>query len=228
MKIEKMNIGKLQILCAVNPEYPEIAYILYPTDALSDWIESATKRYSVSIVVVTGIDWDNDLTPWPAPGEPKGCPDFKGNAPEFLKTLTEVILPEIESRYSLPINASRSLVGVSLSGLFTLWQWPQCHMFRNIATLSGSFWYDGFEQWILHQSFSDKKGLCYMLLGDEEPHSNIPAFRKVGECTEIIVGYLRRQGVDVTYDVVAGNHFQFALQRLDKAFYHLYKHISGN
>lgn len=228
MKIEKFNIGKLQLLCAVNPNAVEMAYILYPMDILQDWIEGISSRYGVSIIVITGFDWDDDLTPWRAPGEPEGCPDFKGNAPEFLNILTADIVSTVEHRYRLPANVSRSLVGVSLSGLFTLWQWPQCHMFRNIATLSGSFWYDGFEQWILHQSFSDKKGLCYMLLGDEEPHSNIPAFRKVGECTEIIVGYLRRQGVDVTYDVVAGNHFQFALQRLDKAFYHLYKHISGN
>lgn len=223
MKIDKFDIGKLHIMCAVTPGAAEIAYILYPMDALHDWIGEASKRYGVSIVVITGFDWDDDLTPWPAPGVPKGSPDFKGLAPELLKSLTASITPAIEHRYAIANNVNRTLIGVSLSGLFTLWQWPQCGMFRNIATLSGSFWYEGFEQWVFQQSFTDKKGLCYMLLGADEPNSNIPIFRKVGVCTESIVGYMRRQGVDITYDIVPGNHFQFGLQRLNKAFEHIYK-----
>lgn len=224
MNTEKFNIGKLQLLCAVTPQCGEIAYILYPMDSLDDWVEGAAEKYGVSIVVITGFDWDNDLTPWPAPGEPKGCAPFKGLAPEFMSLLTREVLPVIDRRYALAANVSRTLVGVSLSGLFTLWQWPQCNIFRNIATLSGSFWYEGFEQWIFKQSFAGKEGRCYMLLGIDEPHSPVPAFRKVGACTENIVGYLRRQGVDITYDMVPGNHFQYGLERLDKAFYHLYKH----
>lgn len=227
MKIEKFNIDNLQLLCAVNQKSSEIAYILYPMDILHDWIGEASDKFGVNIIVVTGFDWDDDLTPWPAPGEPKGCPDFKGLAPEFIKKLTTEIIPAAELRCGLQHNATRSLVGVSLSGLFTLWQWPQCDMFKNIATLSGSFWYPGFEQWVFNQTFSDKKGLCYMLLGIDEPNSPTPAFRKVGICTENIVGYLRRQGVDITYEMVPGNHFQYGLERLDKAFSHLYKHNIG-
>lgn len=222
METEKISIGALHLLCAVNPGASDIAYILYPMDNLQDWASGAAERYGVSVVVVTGMDWDDDLTPWGAPGEPQGSPAFKGLAPGFLDTLTHDTLPALEQRYGIDGSVTRSLVGVSLSGLFALWQWPQCDMFRNIATLSGSFWYEGFEQWVMSRSFSGKKGRCYMLLGKEEPFSPVPAFRKVGVCTEKIVGYLRRQGVDVTYDIVPGNHFQFGLQRLDKAFTHLY------
>lgn len=222
MKTEIFRIGSLQIQTAINPQCVRIAYILYPLDVLQEWLEPAVQKYGVSIVVITGVDWNNDLTPWPAPGQPKGSPDFEGKAPEFLTTLTKDVVPEIDRRYSLPNDIERSLVGVSLSGLFTLWQWPSCGMFRNIATLSGSFWYDGFEQWIFHQSFSGKQGRCFMLLGEDEPHSNTPAFRKVGVCTENIVGFMRRQGVSVTYNMVPGNHFQYGIERLDKAFENLF------
>lgn len=222
MKAEKFNIGKLIISGEIISTCDKVAYILYPMDVLDNWIEDASGKYGVSIVVVTGMDWDDDLTPWRAPGEPKGCPAFKGDAHEFLKTLINEVVPQIEQRYGMCSNISRSLIGVSLSGLFTLWQWPGCDMFLNIATLSGSFWYEGFEQWVLSKTFSKKKGLCYMLLGAEEPNSPTPAFRKVGICTEHIVGYLKQQGVDITYDIVPGNHFQFGLQRLDKAFAHLF------
>lgn len=223
MKIDKFDIGKLQFWCAVNPDAAEIAYILYPMDMLGDWIEGAARKYGISIIVITGFDWDDDMTPWRAPGVPKGCPDFKGEAPALLKTLTENILPALDRRYNLPPTMARTLVGVSLSGLFTLWQWAICDVFENIATLSGSFWYEGFERWIFGQSFTGKKGRCYMLLGSDEPHSAVPIFRKVGTCTENIAGYLRRQGVDVTYTIVPGNHFQHPLPRLAAALSHLYR-----
>ncbi|MDE6638872.1 MAG: hypothetical protein K2K32_11640 [Muribaculaceae bacterium] len=35
-----------------------------------------------------------------------------------------------------------------MSGLFALWQWMVCDTFRNIASLSGSFWYEGFMEWM--------------------------------------------------------------------------------
>lgn len=222
MKTEIFKIGSLLLRVVINPESDRIAYILYPLDVLQDWLEPASRRYGTSIVVITNMDWDNDLTPWTASGEPRGCPDFEGRAGEFLAMLTKGVVPEIDRRYGLPTTVERTLVGVSLSGLFTLWQWVQCGMFHNIATLSGSYWYDGFEQWIYHQSFSGKKGRCYMLLGVDEPHSNTPAFRKVGVCTENIVGYMRLNGVRITYDMVPGNHFQYGIERLDKAFENIY------
>lgn len=45
-----------------------ICYLLYPFDRLEEWIERAAPEFGVSIAVVTGMDWDNDLTPWPAKG----------------------------------------------------------------------------------------------------------------------------------------------------------------
>lgn len=221
MTNELLNIGYLQVRVAINPQSDRIAYILYPMDVLQDWLEHATRKYGFSIAVITNIDWDNDLTPWLAPGQPPGNPDFEGKAPQFLELLTQRVVPEIESRYSMPAHIERALVGVSLSGLFTLWQWPKCGVFKDIATLSGSFWYNGFEQWLLHQSFAGKQGRCYMLLGKDEPHSNVIAYRKVGVCTENIVGYMRRHGVNITYNTVPGNHFQYGIERLNKAFIHL-------
>lgn len=223
MTTETFNIGNLQIRASVSPEYERIAYILYPLDALQEWIEPAALKHEVSVVVITNIDWNNDLTPWPEPGEAKGYPDFDGKAPKFLKTLTEKVISEIDRRYPLPKNVEKTLVGVSLSGLFTLWQWALIGAFKNIATLSGSYWYEGFEQWVLRQPFADKKGKCYMLLGKDEPNSSTKAYRKVGICTENIVGYMRSQGVDVTYDIVPGNHFQYGIERLNKAFENLFK-----
>ena len=38
-----------------------ICYLLYPFDRLEEWIERTAPEFGVSIAVVTGMDWDNDL-----------------------------------------------------------------------------------------------------------------------------------------------------------------------
>ena len=221
MKTEKYSFGKLNCLCCGNPDSDKAAYILYPLNRLEKWIAPAAEEFGTSIVIITGMDWDNDLTPWPATGVPAGAPDFKGLAQEFFDKLTQEVIPALETAMNLRNDVERSLVGISLSGLFALWQWPQSEFFRNIATLSGSYWYEGFVEWVSRQSFSGKTGKCYMLLGEEEPRQGNAAFSRVGDCTEEIAARLRRQGVESTYETVPGNHFQYPIERLNRAFAYL-------
>lgn len=136
--IQKIDADKLHCLCC-KADSNRIAYILYPMDdMLTHWIESAAVKYGTTLVVVTGMDWQNVFSPWPAKGVPQGSPDFKGESPEFLKLLCNKLIPEIES--SLDIHEpERTLVGVSMSGLFALWQWMECDTFKNIASLSDHF-----------------------------------------------------------------------------------------
>lgn len=224
MQIEVIKNGGLRCLCCHNDVSDKIVYILYPLDDMDEWLSNAADRYGVSIVCISGMNWDGDLTPWPAPGVPKGDPDFEGLGPQFLDRLTGSVIPEIESSLGITGGRERTLIGISLSGLFALWQWPQSDFFRNIATLSGSYWYDGFVDWVERQAFSGKRGVCYMLLGEDEPKARNYVFRRVGRCTEEIVGYMRRQGVDVTYNIVPGNHYQHTLERLDRALHHIFRH----
>jgi len=221
MKTETCNFGKLHCHCCTNPDSDRVAYILYPLDRLGNWIEPASEEFGISIVVITGLDWDNDLTPWPAPGVPEGDPNFKGLAQELFNKLVQEVIPALETSMNLRTNVERSLVGISLSGLFALWQWGRSDVFHNIATLSGSFWYDGFMKWVQQQSFAGKKGKCYMLLGEDEPHSANAVFARVGDCTEAIATHLRRQGVESAYEIVPGNHFQYPIERLNRAFAYL-------
>lgn len=222
MEIKKIPFGNLTCTCFSRPGSGRVAYVLYPLEAMDSWIAQASERYRSSIVVISGMDWDNDLTPWKAPGVPEGSPAFKGGAGEFFNRLTEIVIPSIEHSMDLDAAPERTLIGVSLSGLFALWQWPQSDFFRNIATLSGSFGYEDFVQWVSQQPFTDKTGLCFMLLGEAEPRSRNPIFATVGKCTGEIVDYLRRQGVRITYKTVEGNHYQYPLRRLDMALSHIY------
>lgn len=219
---QKIEINNLQCLCS-NPRCQnKIAYILYPMDMLTDWIDEASEKYGVTIVVVTGMDWQNVFSPWPAPGVPKGTPDFKGESPEFLKLMQQSVIPQVESALGISENVERSLVGVSMSGLFALWQWMLCDTFYNIASLSGSFWYAGFLEWIRKNPVPQKGGKGYFLLGDQESKSKVKAFDSVGINTQQILTLLKNAGVDVMFQSVPGNHYSDPIPRLEKAFTALY------
>lgn len=223
MAMISYNIDGLNCLCAPATSSKRITYVLYPMDSLGDWIAPAAENYGITIVVVTGMAWDDDLTPWPAQGVPRGCPDFGGHASQFLSRL-ESLTKEVELRLNFT-PTSRALIGVSLSGLFALWQWSESRLFRDIATLSGSYWYEGFLSWFSAQSYSARKGgFAYMLLGDKESHSRVKAFDSVGENTAEIVERLKEQGVDVEFESVPGNHYQFPVERLNRAFDALSRH----
>lgn len=221
---ETFEIEGLRCTCSGNCAR-RIAYILYPMDALADWIEPAAKRYGVDIVVITGMDWESAFSPWPAPGVPKGSADFKGGSPEFLQLLQSKVVPQIEARLGVSGAVERTLVGVSMSGLFALWQWMECDMFANIASLSGSFWYEGFVDWINSRPVPPKSGRAFFLLGDQESKSKVKAFATVADATDAIIARLRSGGIDVKFESVPGNHYSDPLGRLDRAFTALF--LSG-
>ena len=195
-----------------------IAYILYPMDTLKEWIEPAAQRYGITIVAISGMDWQNVFSPWPATGVPAGTEDFKGESPQFLDLLQNSLVPKIDKTLKINETVERTLVGVSMSGLFALWQWPQTSMFKNILCLSGSFWYEGFMDWFEKQNFKNKDGYAFFLLGMKEPKTRVTGFASVGENTESIVNTLKNDGVRVQFQWVPGNHLQHPIERLDIAF----------
>lgn len=220
--MRKIKIAGLQCICSTTVSKDKIAYILYPMDMLGEWLEPAARKYGVTIAVITGMDWESVFSPWKAKGVPKGSPDFKGESPEFLKLLQQKVITEIETFAGMNEDVERSLVGVSMSGLFALWQWMVCDTFANIASLSGSFWYEGFLDWMKSRPIPKKSGKGYFLLGNQESKSNVKAFNSVGVNTEEIVALLRNSGINVEFQSVQGNHYSDPLPRLDKAFAALY------
>ena len=94
-------------------------------------------------------------------------------------------------------------------------------------SLSGSFWYDGFVDWVKAQSIPAKKGRAYFLLGDKESQSRVPQFRKILTDTTEIVDFLSSKGINDFFEIVPGNHYQYGEQRLDRAFSWIYGNHSG-
>ncbi len=220
--IKEIKIDGLDCMYSEVEGSDKIAYILYPMNMLSDWIEPASEKFGVTIAVVTGMDWQNVFSPWPAKGVPAGTEDFKGESPEFLELLQQKVIPTVEAAIGVGPNVERTLVGVSMSGLFALWQWMVCDTFQNIASLSGSFWYEGFIDWMKSREIPHKTGRAFFLLGNKESHSPTKAFNIVEQNTLEIISLLNSAGITTDFQMVPGNHYADPIPRLTRAFTSLY------
>ena len=108
------------------------------------WLDDLPE--DAAVVTVSGMDWDRDLSPWPAPPAFRGRP-FSGGAAPYLRRLTEEWMPQAYSGFSLsPVR--EGILGYSLAGLFSLWALSLCGRFSLAASVSGSLWYDGFLPWL--------------------------------------------------------------------------------
>ena len=196
-------------------ESNRICYIILPEKLKENekgWLDRMADTMSANMVVISGLDWDSDLTPWKAPGLKTG--DFAGKAQTFLDILIGDLVVSIEN--SLRINRpERFICGVSLSGLFALWASCKNDMFKGVASVSGSFWYDGFKEWISENRPNAE--IFYLSLGEKEKESKNPRLASVDEVTKHIYGLLNTVGADVHFEYNEGNHFGPLIERIEKA-----------
>lgn len=216
---KEIEIGGLKCDCYSNENNNKVVYMIYPSllPLKDKWIVEMGEKYHISLVVVyiPASGWNDMLTPWAAPGETPDSPPFAGKALQTLELFKDKLVPETEKALGLKHIDKRCLLGVSLSGLFTLWQWIQDSLFDSIACLSGSFWYEGFIDWFEKQTLPEKTGSAYFLLGVKEPKAWIKAYRSVGTNTEKIVEILQSSGIKTTFQWVPGDHFADPLGRAE-------------
>lgn len=86
-----------------------IIYVLLPhrlpeEDLAS--IEEMSSRFESTIVVISEMDWNSDLTPWKAPAVKEG--EFGGHASQFLDRLKEDLFFNLEN--SLQIRKPRGIL----------------------------------------------------------------------------------------------------------------------
>lgn len=165
-----------------------------------------------TLVEISGLRWDHDLSPWEAPSISPGGAPFTGGAGEFLRLLTEEIVPAVEDRLSKK-PAVRGLAGYSLAGLFALYAAYQTDLFPRIASISGSLWFPGFLEYVLSHEMKATPSHLYLSLGDREARTRNPIMRTVQENTERIAAHFHEQGLHTAFELNPGNHFQHADER---------------
>lgn len=185
---------------------------------LFDGLKELSEKYGFSIAVIENINWNDDMTPWTAEGVFKKAKPFGGQAASFLGKLTNEIIPEIEKTLGVK-DAVRTIMGVSLSGLFAVWTGFTTDALTNIISISGSLWYDGFVKWMEKQTPSPCLKKVCMLLGEKEKNAKDKRMATVEERTHAAAEILKANSqASVLFELVEGTHFSPILPRLERAF----------
>ena len=198
--------------------YPSerICYIILPEklkESEHPWLESMATGHKTNFVVISGVYWEEDLTPWKAPGLKGG--EFAGKAQYFLEKLKADLFFNLEASLRIP-KPNRSIVGVSLSGLFAVWASLSMPLFNAVVSVSGSLWYDGFLEWMKENTDTVTGRYCFSL-GDKEKDGKNRRLASVEESTLEAVDLLKSAGKEVTFEYNEGNHFGPLIARIEKA-----------
>ena len=198
----------------------KICYMILPEGVkgdLCDGLKGLSEKHGISIVVIEDVNWNDDLTPWPAVGVFKKAKPFGGKAASFIDKLTHEIIPNTERELGIE-DAERTFLGVSLSGLFAVWAVFNTDAFANIISISGSLWYDGFVEWMKEQTPSPHLKKVCMLLGEKEKNSKEKRMATVEERTLAAADILKAKSqANVVFELVEGTHFSPILPRMEQA-----------
>ena len=206
----------IEIFKAENAQSPLV--ILNEFMGSNGWIYRKCKELGCpdfSLAEITGVNWDDELSPWAVPPVSKDDMPFGGKADTYLRQLLEKIIPAIKSELGGE-PASVMLAGYSMAGLFALYAATKCDAFRAVASCSGSLWFPGFREHMLSCNFSALPRTIYFSLGDREAHTRNPILRTVEENTREISRCLAENGVNTVFEMNKGNHFQQCALRIAK------------
>ena len=194
-----------------------LCYILVPegqADAVRHWAGTRPGQEALIPVVLVPGSWNDDLTPWPAgPVFRKGKP-FGGKAEAYLDRLLSQEIPAIEQARGI-VPDERWIAGVSLSGLFAVWAATRTDAFRRIASVSGSFWYPGFTDWLSGQAIYTQRA-C-LSLGTAEDRGRNEQLRTISRETGRVAALLQGKGVPTRLTWTDGTHFSPLTPRLESA-----------
>lgn len=171
-------------------------------------------------VAISNINWNDDLSPWYMKKIYSKDTDYAGKADEFLNLITERVIPQIETRVlknSKITPEYYSIIGYSLAGLFAIYSGFKTDKFKKIASISGSMWFDNFENFVRKNNISSNVEKIYFSLGNKEKQTNNPILKKVEEKTIEIEKMISSKGVSTTLQFNNGNHFTNPEERFAKA-----------
>ncbi|HBF36432.1 MAG TPA: hypothetical protein DDW50_03840 [Firmicutes bacterium] len=191
-----------------------VVYTHFPA-AEAEAVASLQGDPKFVLISVDGVDWDCDLSPWPAPRVFNNRNDFAGRADAYLKELTEKIVPAVEAKLGFS-PCCRSIAGYSLAGLFAVYALYRTDIFSRVASMSSALWYDGFLNFMKTNRPIRLPERAYFSLGDRESKSKNPRLATVETCTAEAENLLRSLGVNTILELNPGNHFMDVPERIAK------------
>ncbi|WP_369518080.1 alpha/beta hydrolase-fold protein [Intestinimonas butyriciproducens] len=213
--MQPFTIGSktVSIFPSIEPEAP----IIY----LNTFSDEGQKVYGAAqpagcpqftLVSISNLDWNHDMVPWDSPPVFKNSGPCTGGADDYLRLLTEEIIPTAEKEIA-GVPCWRGIVGYSLAGLFALYAIYQTDLFSHVGSMSGSLWYPGMKEYIFSHEPKHWPDCIYFSLGDKESKTRNPVLRSVRQNTEEIQAFYQVKGIDTVFQLNPGNHYDHAVER---------------
>lgn len=165
------------------------------------------------LVEIDGVNWNDDMSPWPLSKLFPGDAPCGGKAEEWLSVLTQEIIRQVEKELHV---TKRFIAGYSLAGLFAMWSAFNTALFDGVISGSGSFWYPDFLDYVHKHEFMKTPESIYFSLGDKEHISKIQLLTTVEDNTRSLYEYFREAGINTIFELNNGNHFQQGAWRMAK------------
>ena len=165
-----------------------------------------------ALVAISDLDWNHDMVPWDSPPAFKNAEPCTGGADDYLRLLTEAIIPTAEREIS-GVPRWRGIAGYSLAGLFALYAIYRTDLFSRVGSMSGSLWFPGMKDYIFSHEPKRWPDCMYFSLGDKESKTRNPVLRSVRRDTEEIKAFYQGRGIDTVFQLNSGNHYDHAAER---------------
>ena len=199
---------KLSLFQAEKADCPLIVFHSFSDEGEAVYQELRKQNApECSFLSISISDWQREMSPWPAAALSKDGESFSGGADVYLENLLSVILPWATER----IHGKASFIGIagySLAGLFALYALYKTDAFTRVASMSGSLWFPGIKEFCKENAMKILPEKLYLSIGDKESKTRHPILKTMQENTEDLLKYFKSMGIETTYEVNQGNHFQ--------------------
>ena len=199
---------KLSLFQAEKADCPLIVFHSFSDEGEAVYQELRKQNApECSFLSISISDWQREMSPWPAAALSKDGESFSGGADVYLENLLSVILPWATER----IHGKASFIGIagySLAGLFALYALYKTDAFTRVASMSGSLWFPGIKEFCKENAMKSVPEKLYLSIGDKESKTRHPILKTMQENTEDLLKYFKSMGIETTYEVNQGNHFQ--------------------
>ena len=203
---------KITVYPALAENRPVIYLTTYNDDGGEVYAQLQKSGYTdFTLVTVSGLNWEAELSPWAAGNLFKYSEMFTGGADAYLQFLTQQVLPQSEA--GLNGILWRGLAGYSLAGLFTVYALYKTDLFSRTASMSGSLWYPGFKDFALQSMLCITPQHLYFSLGDKEACARNQYLKTVQQCTEELAAHYRSLGINTFYELNPGGHYRNIISR---------------
>lgn len=165
-----------------------------------------------SLVSISNLDWNSDMTPWDIPPIFKNDIPYTGKADNYLQILTEKIVPEAEAKIA-GHALWRAIAGYSLGGLFAIYSLYKTASFSRAASISGSLWFLKIKEFIFSHEMKIKPDYLYFSLGDKECKTRNPYLKEVQHNTQELEAFYRSKNINTIFQLNPGNHYHQAAER---------------